>query len=176
LLSFNYKKKATNTQCFQRFDFDSKEVIMQPAKAQVELKPFVSKASAKSAKREHVFTVGTRMIAVPHEGCTHLEDLRVQGLHTDGPRKYSPQQFDENGNLRADAPATADADTAIPFDLLHGPDASTSVLLAFFTNTLLGIPPKSRQGRHHSQATVSKAESVPLGTGVAFLFDTFHQV
>ena len=149
---------------------------MQLAEAHVVLKPFVSKASAKSAMREHVFTVGTRVIAVPHEGCTHLEDLRVQGLHTDGPRKYPSQQFDENGNLRADAPATAEADTAIPFDLLHGPDASTSVLLAFFTNTLLGIPPKSRQGRLHSQTTVSKAESVPLGTGVAFLFDTFHQV
>jgi hypothetical protein len=177
LVSFDYIKKASNTKCFKCFNFELNQVIMQAAVAQIVVTPFVPKARANSAMSAHVFSVGTKIVAVPHDiPLKHLEDLRTQGFHTDGPRKYSSMQFDENGALRADAPASAVEDTAIPLEILHGPDASTSVLLALFKNTLLGIPRKSEIGRISSLQTVPAAEVVPLGTGVAFLFDTFHQV
>ena len=150
---------------------------MQDAKAQVVVNIYVDKASKASARRVHFFSVGTNVIAVPHpKPLEYLEDLRTQGLHTDGPRKYKSMQFDATGAVKADAPASAAEDTAIPPEVLHGPDASTSVLLAFFKHTLLGIPNKSDSGRISSMESVAVPQAVPLGTGAAFLFDTFHQV
>jgi hypothetical protein len=179
LVSFDYKEQeqASRTKCFQRFNFEKNEVSMQDAKAQVVVNIYVRKAIKASAGRVHVFSVGTSVIAVPHpKPLVHLEDLRTQGLHTDGPRKYRSMQFDAAGNVKADAPASAAEDTVIPPKVLHGPDASTSVLLAFFKHTFLGIPSKSDSGRISSMESVAVPQAVPLGTGAAFLFDTFHQV
>lgn len=191
LVSFDYKQQeqasrttrtkcqeqASRTKCFQRFNFETNQVSMQDANAQVVVNIYVRKAMAKSARRVHVFSVGTNVVAVPHDKpLEHLADLRTQGFHTDGPRKYKSMQFDATGAVKADAPASAAEDTAIPPNVLHGPDASTSVLLAFFKHTFLGIPHKSESGRISSLKTVPVPEAVPLGTGAAFLFDTFHQV
>ena len=164
---------TTETKCFKNFDFQLNEVIMQPANTDVVFKTFVRKSN--KASLAHTFDCGTTACTVPVQ-TNEVEDLRVQEHHTDGPRMYDSRQFNPDGSLKADARHESAADTYIPPDILRGPAASKSVLLAFFKNTLLGIPKVMQNGRPNAEPSVANPTPVPLGTGNAFMFDLFHQV
>ena len=167
------KAKQTETKCFENFNFQLNQVIMQPANTNVAFQIFVPKANKDSPA--HTFECGTTACTLPVQ-TDRVENLRVQEHHTDGPRMYDSHQFKSDGSLKADARHGSAADTDIPPDILRGPNASKSVLLAFFKNTLLGIPKVTKRGRPNSGPAVANPTPVPLGTGNVFLFDLFHQV
>lgn len=92
-------------------------------------------------------------------------NVNKQVFHKDGPTMFCPLQFDEQGNIRTNAPAQGNRTAHLPTG------NARSALFAFFTRTFLGLRPK---GKRPAPASGLRLYASP---GKAFIFnmDLDHQ-
>jgi hypothetical protein len=161
----------------ENFDFKNKKSIMVAGLAKQ--RPVISSIQVRGTiTPNYKFACGTERILVRVKKTISENKpypTKKQIIHKDGPTLYDGKQFDERGNIVANAGNYTERRIPLP------PGISISALFAFFCRTFLGINPIAAvRSKDHKRSCNSEPVSLRLhaniGRAVIFNFDTDHQV